>query len=68
MEFQILTCRHCGSLATFYTANDLAEHHLTHHERLVRRDGTLLVAITSNDLIGYVNGTAPVHDEEPPTP
>jgi hypothetical protein len=64
VKFQILTCRRCVGPVTFTTANELAEHHLTHHERLVRRDGTLLVAITSDDVIGYVNGAGPPQDEE----
>ena len=40
MELQIITCRQCIGPVTFYTANELAEHHLDHHERRVRRDET----------------------------
>ena len=58
MEFLILRCPHCPT-TTFYTANECAEHHLLAHERLTRRDGSLLVAITSNDVVGYTNGLRP---------
>lgn len=57
MEFLIVRCPRCPT--TFYTANDCAEHHLLAHERLTRRDGTLLVAITGDEVIGYTNGTRP---------
>lgn len=57
MEFLILTCRHCGDPVTFDTANDLAEHHLGLHERLTRRDGSLLVPMRSDDVIGRATET-----------
>ena len=52
MKFQILTCPRCTGPVTFYTTNELAEHHLDTHERLVRRDGTLLVPMTTASVIG----------------
>jgi hypothetical protein len=56
MTFQILTCPSCAVTVTFYTTNELAEHHLDAHQRLTRRDGTLLVPMS---LETAVIGTTP---------
>jgi hypothetical protein len=41
MEFLLLQCWPCE--ARFYTASERSTHPLDAHERLTRRDGTLLV-------------------------
>ena len=58
MAYLTIDCPICHGM-TFATANEYAEHHLDEHSSLMRRDGTPLVPIESDGMIGASHGGAP---------